>query len=70
MSQLLEYTYAKIDLETGRCKSCMTCTYEINNAAYILVPYVTNDYVGKYYNQQDGLWYTDGTFSVLADGLN
>lgn len=68
MSQLLEYTYAKIDLATGRCKSCMTGTYEINNPAYILVPYADGDYVGKYYH--DGHWYADAAFTVPAPELD
>ena len=66
----LAYNYAKINLTTGECVGCMTFSYEINNAAYIPVPTISNGYVGSYYNQQDGLWYTDGTFTVLADGLN
>lgn len=66
----LMYNYAKINLSTGECVGCKTYSYEINNPAYIPVPSISNGYVGKYYNQQDGLWYTDGTFTVLADGLN
>ena len=70
MSQLLQYTYAKINLETGECRGCMTCSYEINNPAYILVPLVDGDYVGKYYNQQDGHWYADAAFSVPLPELD
>ena len=66
----LQYHYAKIDTVTGRCKGCATYSYEIIHDAYIPVPRTSSDYIGKYYNQQDGLWYTDGTFTVLADGLN
>lgn len=68
MSQLLQYNYAKIDLETGRCKSCGTSSYEINHPAYILVPEASDDYLDKYYN--NGLWYEDSGFTVLAEGLN
>lgn len=61
----LQYTYAKINLETGRCSSCMTCSYEINNPAYILVPAVS-EYAGKYYNiNGDQMWYHDAAFTQL-----
>ena len=66
----LQYNYAKIDINTGRCKGGGTFSYEINDPAYIPVAWYSEDYYNKYYNQQDGLWYTDGTFSVLAEGLN
>lgn len=66
----LEYRYAVINLSTGECLGCMTCSYEIINDAYISVPHGNNDYVGSFYNQQDGLWYTTADFSELADGLN
>lgn len=67
MSQLLQYTYATIDLETGECYGCMTYSFEIINEAYIPVP-TLDDYVGKYY--KDGLWYVDSEFTILAEGLN
>ena len=66
----LQYRYAVINLSTGECLACATFSYEIINDAYIEVPHGNNNYVGSYYNQQDGLWYTDGTFGVLAEGLN
>ena len=69
-SMLLEYRYAIINLETGECLACMTFSYEIINDAYIPVPHGDNSYRHSFYNQQDGLWYTDGTFTVLAEGLN
>ena len=65
MSVNLQYNYAKIDPSTGRCKSCGTFSYEINHPAYIPVPYATNDYTNKYYNQADELWYLDAGFTQL-----
>lgn len=66
----LAYNYARIIVETGECVGCKTYSYEIIDNRYIPVPQALSAYVGSYYNQQDGLWYTDGTFTVLADGLN
>jgi hypothetical protein len=62
----LQYNYAGIDLNTGRCRSCATYSYEINNPAFIPVPYATNDYMGKYYNiNGDQMWYLDAEFTQL-----
>ena len=62
----LQYNYAKIDLATGRCKSCATTSYEINNDAFILVPTASNDYINKYYNLNgDQMWYWDAQFTQL-----
>ena len=66
----LLYNYAKINLSTGECVGCKTYSYEINNAAYIPVPTISNGYVGKYYNQQDGHWYADAAFSVPLPELD
>lgn len=65
MSVNLQYTYAKINLETGLCSSCMTTSYEIDNPAFILVP-TLDDYSGKYYNiNSDQMWYWDAEFTQL-----
>lgn len=62
----LQYNYAGIDLNTGRCRSCGTYSYEINNPAFIPVPYATNDYYNKYYNiNGDQMWYWDAEFTRL-----
>ena len=66
----LQYRYAYIDLVTGECLGCATFSYEIIHDAYISVPHGDNTYVGLYYNQQDGLWYTNADFSELAEGFN
>ena len=66
----LAYHYAQINLETGECVACFTCSYEIPLPNYIRIPSYKGEYVGLFYNQQDGLWYTDGSFTVLTDGFN
>jgi hypothetical protein len=66
----LEFKYAIINLSTGECLACMTFSYEIVNDAYIPVPHADDDYVGLYYNQQDGIWYEDSGFTVVAEGFN
>lgn len=58
----LQYNYAGIDLETGRCRSCMTYSYEINDPAFIAIPYASDEYLGKYYH--DGAWYEDAEFTI------
>ena len=65
MSINLQYNYANVDVETNRCVSCMTCSYEIPLSNYILVPYATNDYIDKYYNFDNQLWYWDAEFTQL-----
>lgn len=61
----LQYTYAKVRLDSGLCVGCMTYSYEINNAAYIRVP-TLDDYIGKYYNiNGDQMWYLDAEFTQL-----
>ena len=63
----LPYNYAKIRLDSGLCVGCMTYSYEINNEAYIAVPRASSDYVGKYYNRQNGLWYYDQDMTQIFD---
>lgn len=62
----LPYNYAKIDTATGRCKSCGTYSYEINDPAYIPVPVASQEYRNKYYNiNGDQMWYHDAAFTQL-----
>ena len=62
----LPYNYAKINLTAFMCVACMTFSYEINNRAYIPVPYATDDYAEKYYNLNgDQMWYWDAEFTQL-----
>lgn len=69
MSVNLQYCFAKINLTTGKCTGCMTTSDYIDNPAYIEVPEL-RDYVGNYYNRNDGLWYADADFTVLVPELN
>lgn len=61
----LPYNYAKINLSTGECIFCKTYSYEIPLPEYILVPRAMNEYKGKFYNQEDQLWYLDASFTQL-----
>lgn len=65
MSMNLQYNYASINVETGECTGCMTFSYEVNHPVWIAVPVATDDYIGKYYNVADGLWYLDAEFTQL-----
>lgn len=65
MSVNLQYNYAQVDLETGWCGGCMTTSYEINMDGFIEVPVATDDYVDKYYNFDNGMWYWDAEFTQL-----
>ena len=58
----LEFNYAVINLQTGECLACATFSYEIINDAYISVPRAYHEYVGKYYNQSNELWYYEPEF--------
>ncbi len=62
MERRLQYNYAGIELSTGRCHSCMTTSYEIDDPAWIAVPKYSEQYVGKYYH--DGNWYSDAEFTT------
>ena len=66
MSVNLQFNYASIELDTGRCVACMTTSYEINHPAWIAVPVQDDDYCDKYYNiNGDQMWYWDAEFTQL-----
>ena len=65
MSVNLQYNYAVVEPETGRCYSCGTYSYQVPLSNYIPVPDATDDYYNKYYNFDDGLWYWDAGFTQL-----
>ena len=65
MSINLQYNYANVEPDTGLCVSCMTYSYQVPLSNYIEIPYTTNDYCGKYYNFDNGLWYWDAEFTQL-----
>ena len=37
---------------------------------WISIPEYNRAYLMKYYNRADGKWYTDASFTTLAEGLN
>lgn len=70
MSQQLQYNYALIDLETGRCIDTFTQSYEIPSSMtqFIEIPILSDeyDYGDKYYNLNgDQMWYWDAEFTQL-----
>ena len=66
MSQLLQYNYVSINLESGEVTGCVTVTYVVDHPQWIEVPVATSDYVGKYYNVNgDHLFYWDTEFTDL-----
>jgi hypothetical protein len=60
----LPYNYAILDAN-NRCVGCKTYSYQVPLANYIPVPYTTDDYLDKYYNPTDGLWYHDGAYQNI-----
>lgn len=67
MSQLYAYNYAVIDLTTGECLQVITRTSALDteaNPQLIEIPTCYEDYIGNYYNQADGKWYTDAAFTT------
>lgn len=57
--QRLAYHYAQINLGTNECIACFTCSYEINMDGFVAISSYHDDYVGKYYNFDDGLFYCE-----------
>lgn len=57
----LAYWYAIID-ENNCCVSVRTTTFEVPWDTYILIPVLTNDYMGKYYDRESGKWYYEPEF--------
>lgn len=65
----LQYNYAQV-LESGECVGCLTMSYEVNHPLYIEVPTADGDYVGSWYNREDGHWYADSEFTVAKPELD
>lgn len=70
MAVTLQYSYAKINVQTGECTTCITCSYEINAEGWIEVPISSDDYIGKYYNATTDLWYENAEMTVEATEIN
>ena len=64
MAQNYAYAYAEIDPSTGMCIGVMTSTSEVENPIFIAIPEYNEDYFMKYYNQADGKWYLEDTFTT------
>ena len=61
------YYYAVIMLDTGLCIEVMDTTNYLDPAEYpeyIAIPEPNDAYLLKYYNQVDGKWYLDASFST------
>jgi hypothetical protein len=54
----LAYTYAILDANNC-CVGCRTYNVEVPLANYVPVPRVREDYIGKYYSYETGLFYYD-----------
>lgn len=57
------YYYAIIDLNTGLCIGVQDTTDEANRPDYISIDVYNEEYCLKYYNQADGRWYWDASFT-------
>ena len=60
----LQYTYAILD-ENNCCVGCRTYSYEVPLNNYIPVPHVNEDYIDKYYNWDDGLFYYEPEYITV-----
>lgn len=63
----LHYNYAVIDVNSGRCFQVMRTQREFADNDCICIPSCDENYLEKYYNQSNGLWYVDSEFSELYD---
>lgn len=64
MSQLLQYNYAVID-ENNCCYACLTYSVQVPLPNYILLPDIDDNYIDKYYNRENEMWYWDAEFTQL-----
>lgn len=67
MAQQYAYAYAVIDPNRGNvCYEVLDTTAEYPSDEYpnhIPVPTADGNYLFKYYNRANGLWYTDAAFT-------
>lgn len=63
--QRLAYHYAQISLSNYECIGCFTCSYEITDPDFIRIPSYRSEYVGKYYNPVDGLFYYEPEYVTV-----
>ena len=67
MSQNLEYVYAIIDTSTGVCLGTYTSSGEITGENFVPIPQLDDNYVGKYYNPADGLFYYEPEYITVFE---
>ena len=65
-SMNLAYNYAIINANY-RCTGCKTYSYEVPLDNFIPVPSIHDDYIGKYYNPADGLFYFELEYITVFD---
>ena len=42
-----------------------TTSYQVPLTSYVAIPVFTYDYMDKYYNRENGMWYHDAAFTDL-----
>lgn len=64
MAQQYQYIYAVIDPTLGdMCVEIRDTTLESTDPNCILIPEENSGYLFKYYNRENGKWYTDAAFT-------
>lgn len=61
MEPRLNYFYATIDANNC-CVGVSTTSYEVPLNTYILIPVLTSEYMGKYYDRASGKWFYEPEF--------
>jgi hypothetical protein len=61
---LLQYNYAVLDANDC-CGGVVTYSIEVPLDNHILIPEMNNDYMYKYYNRENQMWYWDAEFTQL-----
>lgn len=56
------YNYAQIDLNTRMCIGVYTCTYEDDSEDMIQIPVYDEEYIMKYYINDN--WYEDAAGTI------
>lgn len=64
MAQQYQYTYAVIDPVDNMCIEVVDTTVETtDDPNFIPIPEYNGNYLWKYYNRENGKWYTDAAFT-------
>ena len=62
----LQYNYAVLD-QFDCCRAVITSSYQVPLDNYIEIPTYHDDYVEKYYNREDGLFYYEPEYITVFD---